>query len=413
MSETRTQISTTPEANESDIRVLALVQSAETESMFIDFIHSVCPDQGEVLRLSLDQSMDYLEKNDVPPYVIVDIGGASDPLTCVRDIAGTVPPSVTLMIVGDRQDVDFYRAITHGFGIAEYLYHPLVQNLVVRFFGGIILHGQKFRSAANGGSFILMTGVRDGVGVSTILANLGWCVAEELKRHTLLVDFNLQSSKLGLLLNAENNSGLQAVLETPDRMDGLLIERSTQVLSDRLHLLAAVGPILNRPRIAPATSKALIEFVRTKFHFIMAESSWRDGDMYLALLEEAQQLIFVLDPTLISIRDTLRALAALPKGSLPTRPIYVLNNYGRPGTLSMEEVCKSLNLQPDVVIPYMPKDFGEAEINGQPLISQNVQFRNAMMLLAQTGLSVHVPGQHSQSGWRGRISALFSKLRRK
>lgn len=413
MSETRTQISTTPEVNESDIRVLALVQSAETESMFIDFIHSVCPDQGEVLRLSLDQSMDYLEKNDVPPYVIVDIGGASDPLTCVRDIAGTVPPSVTLMIVGDRQDVDFYRAITHGFGIAEYLYHPLVQNLVVRFFGGIILHGQKFRSAANGGSFILMTGVRDGVGVSTILANLGWCVAEELKRHTLLVDFNLQSSKLGLLLNAENNSGLQAVLETPDRMDGLLIERSTQVLSDRLHLLAAVGPILNRPRIAPATSKALIEFVRTKFHFIMAESSWRDGDMYLALLEEAQQLIFVLDPTLISIRDTLRALAALPKGSLPTRPIYVLNNYGRPGTLSMEEVCKSLNLQPDVVIPYMPKDFGEAEINGQPLISQNVQFRNAMMLLAQTGLSVHVPGQHSQSGWRGRISALFSKLRRK
>lgn len=413
MSEARTQISPASEADDTNIRVLALVQSAETESMFIDFIHSVCPDEGEVLRMSLDQSMDYLEKNEVPSYVIVDIAGASDPLTCVRDIAGTVPPSVTIMIVGDRQDVDFYRAITHGFGIAEYLYHPLVQNLVVRFFGGIILHGQKFRSAANGGSFVLLTGVRDGVGVSTILANLGWCVAEELKRHTLLVDFNLQASKLGLLLNSENNSGLQAVLETPDRMDGLLIERSTQVLSDRLHLLTAVGPILNRPRIAPATSKALIEFVRSKYHFIMAESNWRDGDMYLALLEEAQQLIFVLDPTLISIRDTLRALAALPKGALPTRPIYVLNNYGRPGTLSMEEVCKSLNLQPDVVIPYLPKDFGEAEINGQPLVSHNTQFRNALMQLAQTGLSVHVPGQHSQSGWRGQVASFFSKFRRK
>ena len=413
MSETRNQTPNKSEANDSKIRVLALVQSAETESMFIDFIHSVCPDEGEVLRMSLEHSLDYLEKNEAPPYVIVDIGGSPDPIASVRDITGIVPPSVTLLIIGDRQDVDFYRAITHGFGVSEYLYHPLVQNLVVRFFGGIILHGQKFRSAANGGSFVLMTGVRDGVGVSTLLANLGWCVAEELKRHTLLVDFNLQASKLGILLNTDNNSGLQAVLETPDRMDGLLIERSTQNISERLHLLAAVGSILSRPRIAPSSSKALIEFVRTKFHFIMAESSWRDGDMYLALLEEAQQLIFVLDPTLISIRDTLRAMAALPQGALPTRPIFVLNSYGRPGTLSMDEVCKSLNLQPDVVIPYLPKEFGEAEINGQPLVAHNKQFYNVILQLAQTGLSVHIPGQRDGSGWRSRIAAYFSKFKRK
>ena len=393
-------------------RVLILVQDAEAESLFLSFVQSVCPGDGVVLRLSLEQSLDYLQKREVPSYIILDIAGAADPVACVRDVTGMIPPSVTLMIIGDREDVNFYRTITHAFGVAEYLYRPLVENLVVRFFGEIILHGQKSCDTANGGSLVLLTGVRDGVGVSTLLANLSWYVAEVVKRHTLLVDFDLQASKLGLLLNAENTPGLQAVLEAPDRMDGLLIERSTQELSDRLHLLASVGSIMARPVIAPATVSALMEHVRGQFHFIMVESSWRDGDMYAALQKEAQQLVFVLDPTLISVRDTLRAMAALPKGTLPKRPLFVLNGFGRPGTLSLAEVSSSLDMKPDIVVPYLPRECGEAEINGRPLVEQNMQYQAAIMQLARIGLSVRVPDRAGAGGWRGRLGAYFSRLRR-
>ena len=180
-------------------RVLILVQDAEAESLFLSFVQSVCPGDGVVLRLSLEQSLDYLQKREVPSYIILDIAGAADPVACVRDVTGMIPPSVTLMIIGDREDVNFYRTITHAFGVAEYLYRPLVENLVVRSFGAIILHGQKSRDTAHGGRLVFLTGVRDGVGVSTLLPTPSWDVAEVVNCPTFLVAFCLLAGTLGLL----------------------------------------------------------------------------------------------------------------------------------------------------------------------------------------------------------------------
>ncbi|MFT8369176.1 AAA family ATPase [Acetobacter papayae] len=377
------------ETTEQGARVLVIVQDMETEAMMADFLNTVCPNEGRLLRLGMEQAQHYLSNNTCPPYLVLDIRGSTDPLASVRQFKGMVPPDVTMMLIGDRDDVNFYRSITHGYGIAEYLYPPLHRNLLVRFFGDIILHGQKETTSVGGGSLVTLCGVRPGVGASTLLANLGWYVAQEARRHTLLIDFDTQASRLGVLLNAEDNLGLLSVLEEPERMDSLLVERSIQSVSDRLKLLSSLGPVGQKPRLAPSTLKSLLGFVRGQFHFVMARMDWSEGETFASLAGQAQQLMLVMDPTLACMRDTLRLLAVLPQLHLPTKPVLVLNQFGRPGTLSMDEVSKSLGCPPDIVIPYLPRECGEAEINGEPVARDCKPYHDAISRIAHESLSLH------------------------
>ena len=171
---------------------------------------------------------------------------------------------------------------------------------------------------------------------------------------------------------------------------------------------------MEKPVITPEAVNVLLPQVCSKFHFVLVKSNWYDGDVYTALLNEAQRLIFVMDPTLVSMRDTLRVVATLQKDVLLRKPFFVLNNFGRPGTLSMNEIRSSLDTKPDVVIPYLPKECGEAEITGKPLVANNAKYRTAIMQIAQSGLLMQAAGgkiaDHSSSSFLG---SLFSFLRKK
>ncbi|MBO6037409.1 MAG: hypothetical protein J6P29_02445 [Acetobacter sp.] len=396
---------------DSSKRVLIMIQGAEAESLFKNFIDAICPGEGVLMRSSVEHSLEYLKKNNVPPYLIIDIAGATDSIATVREIKETIPPQTVLMVVGDREDINFYRTMTHGLGVTEYLYRPLVESFVIRIFGNIVLHGQEGgREVASGASVILFTGVRDGVGSSTLLTNLAWYLAQVLKRHTLLLDFNLQASKLGILLNAEEaTTGFGNLLAAPERIDAVLVQSSLQDLSDRLSILNSFDPIMNRPFITGDAVSTLLTQVRAQFHFVLVESSWYDGEVYSTLLAEAQQLIFVMDPTLVSMRDTLRVVSALQKDTLLRKPFFVLNNFGRPGTLSMQEVISSLDTTPDVVIPYMPKECGEAEINGKPLVEYNARYRASVQEVINSVLLIDA-GKSTRS--TGVLGSLFSFLKR-
>ena len=44
-------------------------------------------------------------------------------------------------VIGDRTDVNFYRQVTRALGVLEYLYQPLMRDMVARYFGPLLLHG--------------------------------------------------------------------------------------------------------------------------------------------------------------------------------------------------------------------------------------------------------------------------------
>jgi pilus assembly protein CpaE len=93
--------------------------------------------------------------------------------------------------------------------------------------------------------------------------------------------------------------------------------------------------------------------------------------------------VLVMDPTLASVRDTLR-LMALPNGPMqPNRPVLVLNRDNLRGGLSRKQLEDGLKMRPDVVIPDLPKVVGQAASMGEPAVTPRGRFRDAMLQLAR------------------------------
>ncbi len=362
--------------------LLAFIGDPENEAVLREGLSEALPRGFEVRRGNVRAALHALAQMTTPEALVIDITGEPQALALLGDLRHVVEPDVKVMIVGDRQDMTFYRQITRTLGAAEYLYKPLVPELVARHFGAQ-LGGAGPRVAEGGGRMISLTGARGGTGATTLAANLAWYLAEVGRRHTVLLDANLHTGTAAMLLGGRTGPGLRAALEEPERMDELFIERSAIPVFERLHMLAAEEPLDERPGCLPGAAERLASMLRRRFNYVVADVPLHGGTLSRDLLALTQQRVFVLQPTLGGIRDTLRLLA-LPAGSGQVRrAVLVLNRCDRPGGLSRAAVEQALETKVDVCIPDLPKAVGLAETLGEPAARARGGFRAGVVQLAQ------------------------------
>lgn len=362
--------------------LLAFIADADSEAVLREGLAQIVPAGLDVRRGTVRTALAALSHMPTPSALVVDITGEDQPLGLLSDLTHVVEPSVQVMIVGDRQDVVFYRQITRTLGAAEYLYKPLAADMVARHFGAL-LTGDAPSSTPLGGRMVTVTGVRGGVGATTIATNLAWHLAQTQRRHTVLLDADLQTGSAAMLLSAQPGTGLRSALEQPNRVDQLFVERAAIPVADRLHILAGEEPLAELPGCAPGAADRLAALLRRKFNFVVADASFGPSLLSRDLLAITQQRILVLTPTLASVRDALRLLA-LPAGpSQARRAVLVLNRTGMPGGLTRRQIEDALKVTLDVVIPDLPRPVALAENLGVPAAKQRGPFRNAIAALAQ------------------------------
>lgn len=353
---------------------------------------------AEFIRADAAQAIALLRDMPTPWTLLVDVTGHPQPLAALDDLAQVVEPDVRVLVVGDRQDVGFYRQLTRSLGVVDYLYKPLSAAMVAEHFGPIV-NGRSLQALRNrGGRLLSVTGVRGGVGASTIAANLAWYLGNIADRHTVALDADLHRGSLALLLAAQLGAGLRNVIENPSRVDEVFVDRASAEVTPRLHLLAAEEALASPIAYAPEAAERLLALLRRRYNFIVADAPFQADALGRALLDLAQHRILVLEPTLACVRDTLRLLQ-LPAGPNQTfRPLLVLNRADRKGGLSTARVADALKLQPDIIVPDQPKRLEEAATLGKPAVATIRAFRNAISELAQAaGGAGHEPAQRRRS----------------
>jgi pilus assembly protein CpaE len=185
------------------------------------------------------------------------------------------------------------------------------------------------------------------------------------------------------MLNVQPGDGLRMALETPDRIDTLLAERAAQPVSERLHVLAGEEKAANVPSYASGAAHALLDALRTRYNFIVADVPFASLPLYRDLLDQVHQRVLVMEPTLASVRDAVRLLA-MPNGPKQgQRAVLVLNRMGIPGGLNRRQVEDALKMKVDVAIPDLPRLVGQAATLGEPAITKNGGFRTGMLELVR------------------------------
>ena len=345
--------------------LIAFTTDAEAKVALRKGLSDAVPGTLDIRPVRLRAAIQQLSKMPTPQTLLVDVSGEGDPLGLLAELAQILEPDVRVLVIGDQDDRDFYRKVTRELGAAEFLYKPLVPDAVARVFGTAIARRTPRRSAG-GGMFVAVIGARGGAGATTVATNLAWHLAHNARRHTVVLDADLQMGSAALSLGVVCGSGLRVALEQPERVDELFVERSAQPVEDRLHMLGATEELNAKIVMAPSAVATLLGALGRRYNTIIGDVPFRPMEFNQDLLDQAQQRVVVMQPTLASVREVLRLLA-LPVGSEQARrPILVLNRAGRPGGLTAAQVQHALGTTPDVVIPDMPRPMEAAATLGKP-----------------------------------------------
>ncbi|MDE2239849.1 MAG: hypothetical protein KGJ73_07950 [Rhodospirillales bacterium] len=339
------------------------------------------PNDNRVHQMDFRQALAVLAAMPTPEIVLVDLSGEEQPINALVDLADTVDPGTVVLAIGEVQEVNFYRLVVKNMGVKEYLPKPLTKDKIAAHFLPVIDNLAHKQVGPRGGRMVALCGARGGVGVSCIAANLGSYIANELRRHTLLLDGEVNTGTLALDLNIAASRGLPAVLEAPQRVDQLLIERCVQDLGDRLHVMAGMEALEWE---APCTAEglaSLVQTIRARYNFIVADTGARLTPLARQLLFNVQQRVIVLDPTLISLRN-VEKLHTLPIGSgQEPRPLLVLNKAGVQGGLARRFMEDQLGAPFDAVIPDLPRLVGQHTGFGTLAVRQRSPFRQGILAL--------------------------------
>jgi pilus assembly protein CpaE len=156
------------------LTVLAFLSDTATEQVLRDGLGDLVANGIDVRRGTVRTAITAMAKLPTPEVLIVDIAGEEQPLHALGELSDVVEPGVRVLVIGDTDDVDFYRHITRGMGVMEYIFKPITREAVARHFAPLITRKTIGADATRGGRVIAIMGARGGVGATTIAGNLAW-----------------------------------------------------------------------------------------------------------------------------------------------------------------------------------------------------------------------------------------------
>jgi pilus assembly protein CpaE len=386
-------------------RILGFAADEVTENALRGGLADIAPDLI-IRRGDAALATRQLAREPTPGVLIVDIAESEDGLAALEALAAVCVPDVRVLVIGDRSDIPFYRALTQELGVVEYLFKPLTRDRVARLFGPHVAVAAPTVTAERGGSVTAVCGARGGAGASTVAVNLALLLASTTRGHVALLDLHLRGGTAALMLGAAPGSGLRAGLENPDRVDALFLDRVSLPVEERVRLIAAEEPLEAEFSASPAAVARVLEVLRLRFNHVVVDLPSPPGPAERAVLAAARHRVVVLAPDVAGIRDT-EALRRLCAGAGNGRTYTVLNRAGASGWLPAEVVREGLGAAPDATIPDLPDRLPKAANLGRPAVRECTALRRALNPLAQE-ISGHVEEKAP-----GALRALVRRLARR
>lgn len=391
-----------PTSSDRSGKVLAYVADAATETALRQVAAPMLLTDFEIRRGDVRTAARDLARQRSPDLLIVDLSGIDLPIGAMESLSQVCEPSVTVVAIGDRNDVALYRNL-RALGVAEYLFKPLPADQVEAMFGRAMGAAASGQATGRQGKLIAVTGARGGVGTTTVAVNLSSYLADIGRRRIALVDLDLHTGTVALHLNLKPGRGLREAIELPDRVDGLFLERAMQPATDRLDVLAAEEPIVPAIHQDSKAVMDLLELLRSQYHYVILDVPHGLGGASREVLDQAALRIVVADGSLAGARDALRLRGTFEAAGV-SRPTLVLHNRsGAPGALKPAEFDRALGAAADGVLENRPKQLIEAATLGEPAIRRGTPFKNEIAKLAQA-----VSGQ-SASGTPGLFARMFKR----
>lgn len=322
---------------------------------------------ASLLMISDDAEQVFTETGRLrPSAVIIALSHLGEPaLTLVQRIVTEYP--ATAVICASRDSTPDLILRSMRLGARDFLRLPIneeelttVINRTVEFAAEHVSVEPKKRGRA-----IAVFSSKGGCGCSLIATNL----AMVQTTPTVLVDLNLQSGDLELLLGLKTKFSLADVVENRERLDDALLTSYLTQHSKHVSLLAAPIKAESAEDIEPKHIYEIIELLRQRYDSVIIDTPHSFDALTISALDHADQILVVLTLEIHAIRSTRRALEIFDRLGYPRKKIrLVVNRWSKNIDLNQKQVEDFLG---ERVVGFIQSDYRAAvnSINlGQPLV---------------------------------------------
>ena len=387
-----TALSTLPRA-----QVVAFVTDGESQRIVQHAISNWTEAPDSVRRGDISKAIDFLTSERSPNLLIVDISGASLPVSEIQRLADVCEPGVHVVAVGDRSDIGLFRDLMHV-GVSDYIVKPLTHELVSKAVQIAIGVTAANPISQKLGKLVTVMGTRGGVGATTVAVNLAWHLSNRMGRRVALLDLDLQTGDCGLMLDVKSTTGLREMLDNPARLDNLFLERVMSAHGSHLFVLSAEEPMLDELKFSANAGEPLVTALRAQFHYVIVDLPRTPSALSKRVIDLASIRVIVADETIRSVRDIVRLKPVLGSDNSERRTMVVVNRAGepRPGAIPAAAFASSLEMEPAVTIPFQRMSGTPPASYGAPAAAGSGRIATAIADLAS-----EVSGQRSEKkGWK-------------
>ena len=304
-----------------------------------------------------------------PSAAIVNLAHMGEPgLKLVQRIAAECPSTAVICAARDSSPDLILRSMRAG--ARDFLRLPVLDDelttVIDRTAEFVLEHaGDEPRKR---GRAIAVFSSKGGCGCSLIATNLAMLQANP----TVLVDLNLQSGDLELLLGLRPKFSLADVVENRDRLDDALLQSYLTQYSKNVSLLAAPIKAESAEDIEPRHIYEIMESLRHRFDTVIIDTPHSFDAVTISALDHADQILVVLTLEIHAIRSTRRALEIFDRLGYPRKKVrLVVNRWSKNIDLDQKQIEDFLG---ERVVGFIQSDYRAAvnSINlGQPLVDSS------------------------------------------
>jgi len=247
---------------------------------------------------------------------------------------------------------------------------------------------------SNRGHFISVIGTVGGSGSTTIATNLACELACLQKDSTALVDLDVTSGDIPILLDISPQFGLSDLCHGSDQIDWEMIERAVVKHRTGLCVLTDPAKAVDVPDITIESVAAVVNILTNRFQYVICDGISRNEASHRDFLQMTDTILLVVQLVINSIHNARRFLHKLKaKGFDPDRVKLIANRCGGgPGLICKEDAEETLEQKILWTISSDWEHVSQAASVGQPLClsSPNSMVRKSIRDIA---LQIHAMGK--------------------
>jgi pilus assembly protein CpaE len=282
-----------------------------------------------------------------PEIILVDIGGAAEPLQIVQTIH-TGLPSARLLVISSITDPELIIELMRT-GVWDVLPRPLTQAALLRAFNrhisqkaNAITHTQ---TRVKKGKIYCITSAKPGSGATTVAINLAGIIAARSNQRTALIDLDRPLGDVAAYLKVKPNFTVSDALCAGQRLDPVLLE-SYMKFSNGFHVLAGFREYTVDTSFSADKLSQLLDLTQRTFeHAIVDLPANLDEDQAKAIIRYSENIMVVLTPEIPSIFRTERLLKYLTSLQAADKIRIVLNRSKRSDEITDRDIERLLGAQ--------------------------------------------------------------------